>query len=111
MIPDPTWLGYVFAALVSVVGIYSLARVVSATTLGRQDHHLDVNIAHMLMAFAMVGMLVPGWSVLPVGLWLVVFAALALWFLVKAVRLVAGHGLASVTTGVELAFGTISSTW
>ncbi len=90
--PDPTWLAYTFAALMIVVSVYCLGRLVLARRLGRRNHS-DVNIAHVLMGFAMVGMLVPDWNVLPVGLWEVVFAVMALYFLYFTVRHVANNGL------------------
>ena len=90
--PDPSWLGYLFAAVMMVVGVYCLGRLLAVGPLGRRSH-LDVNVGHVLMAFAMVGMLVPRWNVLPIGLWELVFAAMGVWFLVRATR-----ALLAVTT-------------
>lgn len=97
--PDPSWLGYLFAALMMAIGVYCLGRLLAVGRLGRRCH-VDVNVGHVLMAFAMVGMLVPRWNVLPLGLWELVFAVMAVWFLVRAtraVRVVAGdRGLGSL---------------
>lgn len=97
--PDPTWLGYLFAAVMMVVGIYCLGRLLAVAPLGRRCH-LGVNVGHVLMAFAMVGMLVPRWNVLPVGLWEVVFAAMAVWFLARSIRsfrvVTADHGVGAL---------------
>lgn len=90
--PGPSWLGYAFAALMMGVGTYGLVRLVALAPLGRR-RHVDVNTGHTFMALAMVGMLVPRWNVLPVGLWEVVFAVLAAWFLARAGRVVARRGL------------------
>jgi hypothetical protein len=90
--PYPSWLAYTFAALMIAVSVYCLGRLVLARRLGRRNH-TDVNIAHVLMGFAMVGMLVPDWNVLPVGLWEVVFAVMAIYFLYFTVLHVANNGL------------------
>jgi Domain of unknown function (DUF5134) len=99
--PYPTWLAYFFAAVLMVVGAYCLGRLVAVTPLGKRSH-VDVNAGHVLMAFAMVGMLVPRWNALPVGLWEVVFTVMALWFLARSarsVRVVAtDHGVAALAT-------------
>ncbi len=89
---DPTWLAYTFAALMIAVSIYCLVRSVLAARLGRRNHS-DVDVAHGLMGFAMVGMLVPDWNVLAVGLWEAVFAVMALYFLYFTLRHVANNGL------------------
>jgi len=89
--PDPSWLGYSFGVALMVVGAYCVARLVAAAPMGRQNHY-DVNVAHVLMALAMVGMLVPGWNIVPVGLGETVFALMALWFLGKGIRLALVHG-------------------
>lgn len=96
--PDPIWLGYLFAAALMAVGVYCLVRLVLVVPMGRRSHY-DVNVGHVLMAFAMVGMLVPRWNVLPVGLWEFVFAMLAVWFLTRAVQVVARHGSAALAGG------------
>ena len=96
--PYPSWLGYAFAAVMMVVGGYCLYRLVETARAGRSAH-CDVNAGHVLMAFAMVGMLVPDWNVLPVPLWEVVFGVMALWFLAMAGMAVARHGIATLASG------------
>lgn len=88
----PTWLAYGFAVLMVLVSVYCIGRLVLARRLGRLNHE-DVNVSHVLMGVAMVGMLVPRWKVLPGGLWEVVFAVVALYFLARTVRFVARHGI------------------
>ncbi len=96
--PYPSWLGYAFAVLMMVVGSYCLYRLVESARTGRPAHY-DVNAGHVLMAFAMVGMLVPAWNVLPVPLWEVVFGLMALWFLAMAGTALARYGVATLATG------------
>jgi len=81
--PYPSWLGYLFAAALMVVGAYCLARLVGLLVLRCRDGR-DIAAGHVLMAFAMVGMLVPRWNIAAVGFWEVVFAVLALWFFTRS---------------------------
>ncbi len=89
---DPSWLPYGFAVLMVSVSVYCVGRLVVARRWGRRNHH-DVNISHVLMGFAMVGMLVPRWNVVPDILWESAFGAIALWFLALSVRFVRRHGV------------------
>ena len=88
----PTWLAYSFAVLMVSVSLYCIGRLVLASHLGRRNH-IGVNISHVLMGAAMVGMLVPRWKVLPDGLWELIFGVLALYFLAMTGRFVKDHGL------------------
>ncbi len=88
----PTWLAYSFAVLMVSVSLYCIGRLALAARLGRRNH-IAVNISHVLMGAAMVGMLVPRWKVLPDGLWELIFAILALYFLVLTGRFVKEHGV------------------
>ena len=82
---QPTWLAYWFAALMVSVSVYCIGRLALASHLNRRDH-TDVSVERVLMGFAMVGMLVPHWNVLAIGLWETVFAAMALYFLGRSLR-------------------------
>lgn len=93
----PTWVGYVFAVVLMVVGVYCLGRLVAGVSTGRRSHY-GVNLGHVLMAVAMVGMLVPRWSVLSIGLWEAAFGVMAVWFAALAVRTVATRGVGSLVT-------------
>ena len=81
----PSWLAYWFAALMVAVSVYCIGRLALANYLSRRNQ-TDVTAAHVLMGFAMVGMLVPRWNVLGVGLWEAVFAVMALYFLARGAR-------------------------
>ncbi len=85
ILASPTWLAYVFAALMVVVAVFCVARMVIARPLGRLDQY-DVDTCHALMAAAMIGMLVPRWNKIPSDIWQVVFAAFLVWFVVCAIR-------------------------
>jgi hypothetical protein len=87
----PTWLAYGFAVLMVSVSVYCIGRLALANRLGRRNH-IDVNISHVLMGFAMVGMLVPRLNVIPNGLWEVVFGIISLYFLAMSVRFATRRG-------------------
>ncbi|MGH9172033.1 MAG: DUF5134 domain-containing protein [Acidimicrobiales bacterium] len=82
--PFPSWIGYLFAASLMLVGAYYLARLAGLLVLHRHDGK-DIAVSHVLMALAMVGMLVPRWNVGPVGFWEIAFACAALWFFIRAI--------------------------
>jgi len=82
-VAQPSWLAYWFASLMVAVSVYCILRLALARRLGRRNQ-TDVTVAHVLMGFAMVGMLVPRWNVLPDGLWQAVFAVLAVYFAFRA---------------------------
>jgi hypothetical protein len=88
----PTWLAYGFAVLMVSVSVYCIGRLAVAKRGGRFNH-TDVNVAHILMGAAMVGMLVPRWKLFPDGVWEGVFAILAVYFLATSVRFVRLHGV------------------
>jgi steroid 5-alpha reductase family enzyme len=88
----PTWLAYGFAVLMVTVSVYCIGRLAVAKRWGRSNHH-DVNISHVVMGLAMVGMLVPRWNVIPDALWELVFGIISLWFLTLSVRFIQQHGV------------------
>jgi hypothetical protein len=90
----PTWLAYGFAVLMVSVSLYCVGRLALARRLDRRNHY-DVNLGHVLMGFAMVGMLVPRYNVIPNGYWEVAFAVLALWFLAKSIQAVGRSGVSA----------------
>ena len=88
----PTWLAYGFVVIMVSVSVYCIGRLALAHRLGRRNHY-DVNISHVLMGLAMIGMLVPRWNVIPNGLWEVVFGAISAYFLATSIRFIARHGV------------------
>jgi Domain of unknown function (DUF5134) len=87
----PTWLPYGFAVLMVAVSVYCIGRLALARRLGRRNHY-DINLSHVLMGFAMVGMLVPRWNLVPDRLWETVFGIVAVYFLAMSVRSVGRRG-------------------
>jgi Domain of unknown function (DUF5134) len=94
-VPHPTWLAYILAVIMVAVSLYCVARLIAARRWNRQNN-LDVNVSHVLMGLAMAGMLVPRANKIPVGLWEVVFVAVALWFAAKGVRFLVQRGTANL---------------
>jgi hypothetical protein len=89
---SPDWLNDSFAGVMLIVALYSFGRLVASRSWSRPTHR-DVDLAHVLMGTAMAGMLVPVISALPSGVWEVVFAGLALWFVWRCYKFVAEHGV------------------
>ena len=88
----PTWLNDAFAVVMAVVAVYSVGRLV-ASRLWARPTHADVDVAHVLMGAAMVGMLVDGLNPIPNGVWEAVFGALATWFVWRCYIFVTDHGV------------------
>jgi len=85
----PSWILDIFAAIMLVVAAVSAARLVAARPWwhGAQRAALaDIDVAHLLMAIAMAGMLVSGLQTLPNGGWEVIFAVMTAWFGYRVVR-------------------------
>lgn len=94
----PSWLGYSFAVLMVAVSVYCVGRLAAARPMGRKNHY-DVNVAHVLMGAAMVGMLVPRWNAAPRDLCVAVFSVMAAFFGVQAIRFIRRHGLLGSDAG------------
>ena len=99
----PAWLGEGWAVVMMAVGGYSLARLVAALPLGRRTH-ADLDVGHVVMTVAMVGMFVPRWRTLPDGAWEVTFLVVGLWCAGRAGLFLArgGPGGRSATPGPHL---------
>jgi len=84
----PSWVLGIFAAIMLVVSAVSAARLVAARPWqGAQRAALaDIDVAHLLMAIAMAGMLTPALQTLPDGAWEVIFAVMTAWFGYRVVR-------------------------
>jgi hypothetical protein len=92
MVGTPAGLYYLLAILMLVVAAYAFAFLVGSSlerwTVGR-----DVEISHLAMGVAMAGMFVPAWSFGPNLLWELIFGALLIWFVVRALRSIQTWGL------------------
>jgi hypothetical protein len=85
----PSWILDIFAGLMLVVAAVSAGRLVVAQPWrqGAQRAALaDIDVAHLLMAIAMAGMLAASLQTLPNGAWEVIFGLLTLWFAYRVAR-------------------------
>jgi uncharacterized protein DUF5134 len=85
---SPAWILDIFAAIMLVVAAVSAARLVAARPWrgGRGAALADIDVAHLLMAVAMAGMLASSLQTLPNGAWEVIFVVLTAWFAYRVVR-------------------------
>jgi Domain of unknown function (DUF5134) len=83
----PSWLADVLVVVVLAVALFSAARLVVARRSGvAGTGEVDADAIHVLMGIAMAGMLVPGLTTLPAGVWEVVFGIGAVWFAGRSVQ-------------------------
>jgi hypothetical protein len=85
----PAWILDVFAAVMLAVAAASAARLVVTRPWQPGGHALalaDIDVAHLLMAVAMAGMLAASLRTLPNGAWAVIFAVMTAWFGYRVVR-------------------------
>ena len=97
----PAWILDIFAALMLVVAAVSAARlfVLRPWRLGRAAVIADIDVSHLLMAIAMVGMLAAGLSTLPNDAWEVVFGVLTAWFAFQVTRDARREGSRALAAG------------
>jgi opacity protein-like surface antigen len=85
----PAWILDIFAALMLVVAAASAARLVAARPWRQESRRAalaDTDLAHLLMAIAMAGMLAASLQTLPNGAWGGVFAVMTAWFAYRVAR-------------------------
>lgn len=95
----PAWILDALAALMLVVASISAARIVLATPWRRGTFVADTDVAHLLMAIAMAGMLAPSLGTLPDTAWEAIFCMLAAWFAVRVARDVAANSRRALAGG------------
>jgi len=98
----PSWILDTFAAIMLVVAAVSAARLVAARPWQRGARPAalaDIDVAHLLMAIAMAGMLAPGLQTLPDGAWEVIFAAMTAWFAYRVARDAQASGVRALAGG------------
>jgi len=84
----PAWLLDILAAVMLGVVALTATRLVAARPWrqpARRAVLADVDVAHLLIALAMAGMLAAGLKTLPGGAWEVIFGVLAAWFASRVV--------------------------
>ena len=85
MIPPPSWLYYLFGALVLVVAAHGVVLLIYSVTT-RSLPGWDVDVSHAFMGVSMSGMFVTQWAFGPSAMWELVFSTLLLWFSVRSVQ-------------------------
>lgn len=99
----PAWLLDAVAALMLAVAAVSAVRLApylgGAVPWRRGTAAGDTDVAHLLMALAMAGMLAPGLRTLPGAVWAVVFGVLAAWFAVRVTRDARANGVRALAGG------------
>ena len=96
----PAWILDVFAALMLVVAAVSAARlaVMRPWPAGRLAA-ADVDVAHLLMAIAMAGMLAASLATLPDTAWKVIFGLMTAWFAWRVWRDTSANGVRALADG------------
>jgi len=98
----PSWILDIFAAVMLVVAAVSAARLVVVRPWQRGPRPAalaDIDVAHLLMAIAMAGMLASGLRTLPDGAWEVVFAVMTAWFAYRVARDARASGVRALAGG------------
>jgi hypothetical protein len=90
--PTPSWLYYLFGALVLVVAAYGVA-LLAVSLRTRNLPGWDVDVSHAFMGVAMAGMFVTQWAFGPSAMWELIFAVLLLWFSVRSIQSLLRWGL------------------
>jgi hypothetical protein len=95
----PAWLLDIVAALMLVVAAVSAARLVAARPWQRGSVVVDTDVAHVLMAVAMAGMLASSLSTLSATAWEVIFGVLTAWFAVRVLLDARPNGVRALAGG------------
>jgi hypothetical protein len=95
----PAWILDIFAAAMLVVAAASAARLVVARAWRGGSASADIDIAHLLMAIAMTGMLASSLTTLPDSAWEAVFGLLTAWFAYRVVRDAQANGVRALAGG------------
>jgi hypothetical protein len=81
----PAWILDILAAVMLAVAAVSAARLVAGRPWRRGSVIVDADVAHLLMAIAMAGVLAPSLSTLPSAAWEIIFGVLVAWFAFRVV--------------------------
>jgi Domain of unknown function (DUF5134) len=95
----PAWILDALAALMLVVAAVSAARIALERPWRRGAFATDTDVAHLLMAIAMAGMLAPSLGTLPDTAWEVVFGLLVAWFACRVARDARTNGVRALAGG------------
>jgi Domain of unknown function (DUF5134) len=95
----PAWLLDAVAALMLGVAAVSATRLVAARPWRPGAVVVDTDLAHLLMAIAMAGMLAPSLRTLPDVPWEVIFGLVAAWFAARVARDARTNGVRALAGG------------
>jgi hypothetical protein len=95
----PGWILDIAAALMLAVAAVSATRLSAARPWQRGAVVADTDIAHLLMAIAMAGMLTADLSTLPGGGWEVIFGVLTAWFGFRVIQDARANGMRALAGG------------
>jgi Domain of unknown function (DUF5134) len=95
----PAWLLDAFAVLMLAVAVVSAARLAAARAWRPGSVVIDTDVAHLLMAVAMAGMLTPGFGTLTETAWEVICGLLAAWFAVRVALDATANGARALAGG------------
>jgi len=95
----PGWILDIFAAIMLAVAAISAARLAAERPWQPGSVVTDTDIAHLLMAIAMAGMLVPSLSTLPAAVWEVIFGVTAAWVGYRVIRDARANGVRALAGG------------
>ena len=95
----PAWILDIFTGLMLVVATVSAARLVAARPWQRGSLLIDTDVAHLLMAIAMAGMLASSLATLSNTAWDVVFALMTAWFAFRVFADACANGIRALADG------------
>jgi len=95
----PAWILDLLAALMLVVAAVSAARLVMARPWRHGSVIIDTDIAHLLMAIAMAGMLASSLQTLPNTAWEVIFGVMIAWYAFRVVLDARANGVRALAGG------------
>jgi hypothetical protein len=95
----PSWLLDLVAAIMLVVAAVSAARLAVARPWRPDSVVIDADIAHLLMAIAMAGMLAPSLRTFPSAVWEGIFGLLIVVFGFRVVRDARANGVRALAGG------------
>jgi hypothetical protein len=95
----PAWIFDLFAALMLVVAAVSAVRLVAARPWRPGSVIIDTDIAHLLMAVAMAGVLTSSLRTLPSAAWEVIFGLMIAWYAFRVVLDARAAGVRALAGG------------
>jgi hypothetical protein len=95
----PAWILDVVAAVMLAVAAVSAARLLAGRPWRPGSVIIDADIAHLLMAIAMAGMLAPSLRTFPNIVWEVIFGALIAWFAFRVAGDARANGVRALAGG------------